>query len=143
MILDRQIRTILNMHIIEPKHRPFNMGMINLQQHSLVILKELHETCDFFQPLESLKGQCLADFYINDATQFVNHFKKTNSIIKDRKERNKKRRKEELEEEPLIKSLIESFLLMMGKEDQKEMRAHLNKLNLLRVPQQMTYDLFC
>ena len=77
IILDRQIRTMLNMHIIEPKHRPFHMGMINFEQHSTAIKKELHETCDFFQPLESLKGQCLADFYIHNTTQFVNHYKKT------------------------------------------------------------------
>lgn len=132
MILDRQIRTILNLHTIERKHRPFHLGMIDPLQHSIFIKKELHNTCDFFQPIEGLKGQCLANFYIRDPSQFLNQYYQ----IKQRIKKNIKQKKAP------ISSLIENQMNRMKLSDATELRQYLKAHNMLRRPLQVTYDLY-
>ena len=76
----------------------------------------------------------MADFFINDTTKFIKHYKKVKSIYKEKKAENKRRKKEDLEPIPLINSLIESFMGMMKEDDAKELRKYLDELNLLRHP---------
>lgn len=56
IILDRQIRTILNIHQTEGKHIPFQFGLLHSKQMADKVKKELLKTCDFYQPIEILKG---------------------------------------------------------------------------------------
>ena len=56
LILDRQIRTILNIHQTEGKHLPFMFGLLDVEAQVKNIKKDLLEICDFFQPIELLRG---------------------------------------------------------------------------------------
>lgn len=70
VILDRQLRTVLNMHTIESRHQPFTMGLVDPDVQSDIIKKELLDVCDFYQPCESIKGLSMANFYTSMPEEF-------------------------------------------------------------------------
>lgn len=46
----------MNIHETDANHKPLQFGLLDLEDLADIVKKDLVDTCDFFQPLEILKG---------------------------------------------------------------------------------------